>query len=162
MTIVILGMGSNIGDRLANLRAAVGALQERGVTVIATSSAWRTPPMPDDQPWYYNAVIVGETELEAEALLDVCKDVEFEFGRRPGRRWGPRTLDIDILFFGDERFQTDRLTIPHPGVVERGFVLAPLAEAWAGELPVLGRRAVDYLVEVDRTGLARIAALSRP
>jgi 2-amino-4-hydroxy-6-hydroxymethyldihydropteridine diphosphokinase len=162
MTIVILGLGSNIGDRVTNLRDAIAGLAERGVAFVGASSLWETPPMPADQPWYYNGVVVAETALEPEALLDVAKEVEHLAGRRPNRHWGPRPLDIDILFYGDERVATDRLTVPHPGIAERGFVLAPLAEAWQGELPVLGERAVDHLARVDRRGLSRISAFPRP
>lgn len=162
MTTVILAMGSNIGDRVANLRDGMAGLAERGVAITRTSSLWETPPMPADQPWYFNGVVVGETALSALQLLDAAKEVEHLAGRRPGRRWGPRPLDIDILFFGEERMTGDRLTIPHAGITERGFVLAPLAEAWPGPLPVLGRRAVDYLANVDRSGLTRIGAFPRP
>ena len=162
MTIVILGLGSNIGDRVANLRDAIAGLAERGVAVVGTSSLWETPPMPDDQPWYYNGVGVAETSLEPEALLETAKEVEHLAGRRANRRWGPRPLDVDILFYGDAAITTKRLTVPHPGIAERGFVLAPLAEAWHGELPVLGERALDYLARVDRSGLSRIGAFPRP
>lgn len=162
MTIVILGLGSNIGDRVANLRDAIAGLAERGVAVVGASSLWETPPVPDDQPWYYNGVVVAETSLEPGALLEAAKEVEHLAGRRPNRRWGPRPLDVDILFYGDEAITTTRLTVPHPGIAERGFVLAPLAEAWHGELPVLGERALEHLARVDRSGLSRIGAFPRP
>lgn len=162
MTTVILGIGANIGDRVANLRDGLAGLAERGLAVTQTSSLWETPPMPADQPWYYNGVVVAETGLSATAVLDAAKEVERLAGRRPNRRWGPRPLDVDILFFGTERIESERLTVPHPGITERGFVLAPLAEAWPGELPVLGERALDYLARVDRSGLARIGAFPRP
>jgi 2-amino-4-hydroxy-6-hydroxymethyldihydropteridine diphosphokinase len=126
-----LGLGSNVGDRAGHLRAAVEMLCERGVGVEAVSSAYETEPVGEvlDQPDFLNAAIRIRTELEPEALLDVCKQVEAERGRAlDAPRHSPRPLDIDLLLLGDLELETDRLTLPHPEVTSRRFVLAPLLE----------------------------------
>jgi 2-amino-4-hydroxy-6-hydroxymethyldihydropteridine diphosphokinase len=153
-----LGLGSNVGDRVAHLRAAVAALREHGVEVEAVSSVYETEPVGEilDQPDFLNAAIRIRTELEAEALLDLCKAIEIEQGRMlGGHRHGPRPLDVDLLLLGDLELRTDRLTLPHPQVARRRFVLEPLLEldpelslpdgtALAGALAALGPgQAVD-------------------
>ena len=155
MTKVILALGSNLGDRLANLRAAVALLSERGVIITRTSSVWETAPVPADQPAFVNAALVGETEVSATDLLAVLKSIEHQLGRRPARRWGPRPIDLDILFYGDQEIDSPDLTVPHPRIAERAFVLAPLSEVWPGPLPVLEAGALDLLATLDRSGIAR-------
>lgn len=155
MTCVVIALGSNLGDRAANLRAAVRELESQGVTIDARSAIWETPPVPAGQPPFLNAVVAGETALEPEPLLDVLKCIEWDLGRRPGRRWGPRPIDLDILFWGDSRHESDRLTIPHPRIAERAFVLAPLAEVIRGPLPVFGRAALELLAETSAEGIVR-------
>jgi 2-amino-4-hydroxy-6-hydroxymethyldihydropteridine diphosphokinase len=126
-----LGLGSNVGDSAGHLRAAIELLGERGVEVEAVSSAYVTEPVGDvlDQPDFLNAAVRICTELEPEALLDVCKAVEAERGRHfEAPRHSPRPLDVDLLLFGDLELATDRLTLPHPEVSSRRFVLAPLLE----------------------------------
>lgn len=126
-----LGLGSNIGDRESHLRAAVDLLSERGVEVEAFSSTYETEPVGEvlDQPDFLNAAIRIRTELEPEALLDVCKEVEVARGRAlDAPRHSPRPLDVDLLLLGDLELSTDRLTLPHPEVTSRRFVLAPLLE----------------------------------
>jgi 2-amino-4-hydroxy-6-hydroxymethyldihydropteridine diphosphokinase len=126
-----LGLGSNVGDSAAHLRAAIGLLGERGVEVEAVSSAYATEPVGEilDQPDFLNAAIRIRTELEPEQLLDVCKAVEAERGRGFGTpRHSPRPLDVDLLLFGDLELQTERLTLPHREVTSRRFVLVPLLE----------------------------------
>jgi 2-amino-4-hydroxy-6-hydroxymethyldihydropteridine diphosphokinase len=126
-----LGLGSNVGDRAAHLRAAIELLGERGVEVEAVSSAYETEPVGEllDQADFLNAAIRIRTELDPEELLDVCKQVEAERGRAPDApRHGPRPLDVDLLLLGDLELSTDRLTLPHPEVSSRRFVLAPLLE----------------------------------
>ena len=91
MTRIVVALGSNLGDRAANLRAAILELEEQGVTIDARSSIWETPPVPTDQPRYLNAVIAGETALDPEPLLDVLKHIEWQLGRRPSRRGRPCT-----------------------------------------------------------------------
>ncbi len=131
MRVGYLGLGSNIGDRAAHLRAAIEMLGERGVEVEAISSGYETEPVGEvlDQPDFLNAAIRIRTELEPEALLDVCKQVEVERGRQlEAPRHSPRPLDVDLLLLGDIELSTDRLTLPHPEVTSRRFVLAPLLE----------------------------------
>jgi 2-amino-4-hydroxy-6-hydroxymethyldihydropteridine diphosphokinase len=126
-----LGLGSNVGDREAHLRAAVAALDEHGVEVEATSSLYETEPVGEilDQPDFLNAAVRIRTELEPEALLDLCKAIEVEQGRMlGGQRHGPRPLDLDLLLLGDVELASDRLTLPHPQVTSRRFVLEPLLE----------------------------------
>jgi 2-amino-4-hydroxy-6-hydroxymethyldihydropteridine diphosphokinase len=126
-----LGLGSNVGEREEHLRAAVELLGERGVEVVAVSSTYETEPVGDvlDQPDFLNAAIRVRTDLEPEALLDACKAVEAERGRAlDAPRHSPRPLDVDLLLLGDLELSTERLTLPHPEVTSRRFVLAPLLE----------------------------------
>ena len=133
-----IALGSNLGDRLGNLRAAVAGLEEAMSPITAKSSVWETAPVPADQPPFFNAVVTMETWRSPQSLLKVLKQIEHDLGRRPERRWGPRPIDLDILFYGDERVETDDLQIPHPRILEREFVLGPLAEVMEGRLPNLG------------------------
>jgi 2-amino-4-hydroxy-6-hydroxymethyldihydropteridine diphosphokinase len=126
-----LGLGSNVGDAAAHLRAAVELLAGRGIEVDAVSSAYVTEPVGEvlDQPDFLNAAIRIRTDLEPEALLDVCKAVEAERGRAlDAPRHSPRPLDVDLLLFGDLELTSERLTLPHREVRSRRFVLAPLLE----------------------------------
>ena len=132
MTNGYLGLGSNVGDRRANLQAAVDALAGQGVTVLASSSTYDTDPvgLVLDQPAFLNACVRIATELEPEALLDACKAVERDLGRdlEGGVRHGPRPIDVDLLLLGDIEYRSDRLTLPHEQVTARRFVLIPLLE----------------------------------
>ncbi len=126
-----LGLGSNVGDPAAHLRAAIELLGEHGVEVEAVSSTYLTEPVGEvlDQPDFLNAAIRIRTELEPEALLEACKAVEAERGRSfDAPRHSPRPLDVDLLLLGDLELKTDRLTLPHPQVANRRFVLIPLLE----------------------------------
>lgn len=126
-----LGLGSNVGDRRAHLTAAVAGLSRHGVRVLRSSSVYDTEPvgLVLDQPEFLNACVEVETSLEPLELLDVCKAVEREVGREPGGvRHGPRVVDVDVLLLGDLRLESDRLTLPHPEVLSRRFVLVPLLE----------------------------------
>jgi 2-amino-4-hydroxy-6-hydroxymethyldihydropteridine diphosphokinase len=158
MTRVYLALGSNIGDRLANLRAALAALDERGVAVVARSAVWETPPVPAGQPPFLNAAVAAETTLDAPALLRQLQAIEYALGRRPGPHWGPRPIDIDILFHGEERIETPELTVPHARIAERAFVLAPLADVTRAALPVLGESALELLARTGLQGAVRRAA----
>ena len=155
MSEAILALGSNLGDRPANLRAALDFLEDLGATPTRVSSVWDTPPFPPDQPRYLNAVVAVETDLDPEALLAVAKEIEHLLGRRPAGRWRPRPVDIDLLFCGEREVATETLTVPHPRIAERAFVLLPLAEVLDGTLPVLGRSAVDLLDGLDTAGHER-------
>jgi 2-amino-4-hydroxy-6-hydroxymethyldihydropteridine diphosphokinase len=126
-----LGLGSNVGDRESHLRAAIELLGEREVEVEAVSSTYETEPVGEvlDQPDFLNAAIRIRTELEPEALLDACKEVEAARGRAlDAPRHSPRPLDVDLLLLGDLELSGDRLTLPHREVSTRRFVLAPLLE----------------------------------
>jgi 2-amino-4-hydroxy-6-hydroxymethyldihydropteridine diphosphokinase len=127
-----LGLGSNVGDRRANLQAAVDRLPAEGVAVLASSSTYDTDPvgLVLDQPAFLNACVRIETDLEPEALLDACKAVERELGRdlEGGIRHGPRPIDVDLLLLGDTEYASDRLRLPHEQVTARRFVLIPLLE----------------------------------
>ncbi len=126
-----LGLGSNVGDSAAHLRAAIELLREHGVEVEAVSSAYLTEPVGEvlDQPDFLNAAVRIRTGLEPEALLDVCKAVEAERGRAlDAPRHSPRPLDVDLLLLGDIELETERLALPHREVSSRRFVLAPLLE----------------------------------
>jgi 2-amino-4-hydroxy-6-hydroxymethyldihydropteridine diphosphokinase len=126
-----LGLGSNLGDREAHLRGAVEGLREHGVTVEVVSSLYETEPVGEitDQPDFLNAAVRVRTALEPEALLDLSKAIEAEHGRVfGGPRHGPRPIDIDLLLLGEIEMSTERLTLPHPEVTSRRFVLLPLLE----------------------------------
>jgi 2-amino-4-hydroxy-6-hydroxymethyldihydropteridine diphosphokinase len=126
-----LGLGSNQGDRLANLRAARAALERHGIEVTGSSSAYETEPQGEvtDQPDFLNACLRVRTDLGPEELLDVCKAVEGEVGRRPGgARHGPRVIDVDVLLLDETEIESDRLTLPHPELRNRRFVIEPLLE----------------------------------
>jgi 2-amino-4-hydroxy-6-hydroxymethyldihydropteridine diphosphokinase len=143
-----LGLGSNVGDRRAHLLDAVAALPEHGVQVLASSSVYETEPvgLVLDQREFYNACLRIETALGPEGLLDACKAVERSLGRAPGGvRHGPRPIDVDVLLLGEERFESERLTLPHPEVVSRRFVLVPLLELDPGLRLPDGRALADAL-----------------
>jgi 2-amino-4-hydroxy-6-hydroxymethyldihydropteridine diphosphokinase len=125
-----LGLGSNVGNRRTNLERAVEALPRHGVTVTASSSVYETEPvLLPDQRDFYNACVRIETDHEPERLLDECKAVERELGRRAsGTRYGPRTIDLDVLLLDGQQYSSARLTLPHPEVRWRRFVLVPLLE----------------------------------
>jgi 2-amino-4-hydroxy-6-hydroxymethyldihydropteridine diphosphokinase len=126
-----LGLGSNEGDRPAALAAAREALEARGVEVVAASSFYETAPQGEvpDQPDFLNACVAIETALAPEELLDACKAVERELGREPGGvRHGPRPIDVDLLLLGEIEQRSERLTLPHPEITSRRFVLEPLLE----------------------------------
>jgi 2-amino-4-hydroxy-6-hydroxymethyldihydropteridine diphosphokinase len=126
-----LGLGSNQGDRLANLRAARAALERHGIEITGSSSAYETEPQGEvtDQPDFLNACLRIRTALDPEQLLDACKVVERELGRGPaGPRHGPRPIDVDVLLLGELEHESERLTLPHPELRNRRFVIEPLLE----------------------------------
>jgi 2-amino-4-hydroxy-6-hydroxymethyldihydropteridine diphosphokinase len=130
--IAYLGLGSNVGDRLANLRAAAARIgAQAGISVLARSSVYETEPMGAvlDQPDFFNAALEIESELDPLDLLRACKGVERELGRvHGGPRHGPRPIDVDLLLAGDLQLETDSLVLPHPETANRRFVLVPLLE----------------------------------
>jgi 2-amino-4-hydroxy-6-hydroxymethyldihydropteridine diphosphokinase len=153
---LFLALGSNLGDRFANLRAAITALPP-AVRVVQESSVYETPPWGlTDQPAFLNLVLKGETSLGPVELLHQLKNLETGLGRVPAVRWGPRLIDMDILFYADLVLQIQGLVIPHPHLHERAFVLVPLADIAPGLLhPVFGRTVRDLLAGVDSSGVKR-------
>ncbi|WP_368529648.1 2-amino-4-hydroxy-6-hydroxymethyldihydropteridine diphosphokinase [Enterobacter cloacae] len=129
MTLAYIAIGSNLASPLEQVNAAVQALGEIPQSrIVAVSSFYRTPPLgPQDQPDYLNAAVVLDTALDAETLLDNTQRIELQQGRvRKAERWGPRTLDLDIMLFGNEVINTPRLIVPHYDMKNRGFMLWPL------------------------------------
>lgn len=127
---VFLGLGSNIGDKASNLRVATSELSHAtGITVLKTSCLYKSAPWGyEDQDWFLNGVVEISTTLSPHQLLKTIKDIESRMGRQPGPEWGPRLIDIDILLYDQESVETPDLTIPHPFLTERLFVLVPLLE----------------------------------
>lgn len=151
MSTAYLGLGSNVGDRAANLRAAVGALESAGVEVLARASLYETAPQGEvtDQPDFLNSVVRVRTTLAPLELLDLAKQIERELGRETGGpRHGPRPIDVDVLLVGDETLQHERLTLPHPEIASRRFVLEPLLELDPGLVLPGGVRAVTLAAAV--------------
>ncbi len=132
-----LGLGSNLGDRLLNLQRAVEVLDRPGrLAVLRSSRVYESAPIGPAQPDYLNAVVEVETDLDPKQLLAACQEVEATMGRTRAERWGPRVIDVDILTYGSETVDQPGLTIPHPRMHERAFVLIPLLELRpAGSLP---------------------------
>src|SRR5437016_1990240 len=129
MTTTYLSLGSNLGDRAANLKAAIAALPSANLGVRKVSAFYETEPVDYlDQPWFLNCVVEGETDSQPIDLLRALRAIESQLGSKKAFAKGPRLLDIDILLFGDQSIVTPELQIPHPRMVERKFVLAPLAE----------------------------------
>ena len=133
MTTAYVGLGSNLGDREGSIRRAAELIGARRLSSVVETEPWGL----EDQPRFLNAAAELETQLSAHALLDLLLDVERRLGRvRDGRRWGPRTIDLDLLLFGGETIDEPDLTVPHPFLLERAFVLGPLAELAPGvEIP---------------------------
>jgi 2-amino-4-hydroxy-6-hydroxymethyldihydropteridine diphosphokinase len=147
-----LGLGSNVGDRRAQLAAAVAALPRHGVRVLASSSAYETEPVGEilDQPDFLNACLRIATAHDPEALLDACKAVERELGREPGgERHAPRPIDVDVLLLGDMEYASERMRLPHAEVLSRRFVLVPLLELDPELTTPDGRRLADALASLD-------------
>jgi len=147
-----LGLGSNLGDRRAQMEAGIAGLRAAGVEVIASSSVWETEPVGEilDQPDFLNSCLEVRTALGPIELLDVVKQIELNLGRDPnGPRHGPRPLDIDLLLLGDLVFEHERLTIPHREVLTRRFVMAPLLELAPGLVLSTGE-SVDEAFDVPR------------
>lgn len=153
---VFLALGTNLGDRMAHLRAALDSLPP-DVQIAKRSPVYETPAWGyEDQGPFLNMVIEGQTQLEPEALLARLKQLETELGRTPSFHWGPRVIDMDILFYDQLVLGTPHLTIPHPRLQERAFVLVPLADlAPEWKHPVLGRTVRELLSEVDTSGIQR-------
>lgn len=149
-----LSLGANLGDPKSTMAAALVSLDAvADVRVSTVSRLYRTPPWgPVEQPPFINCCALVATTLAPDALMQLCLDIEKRLKRVRDVRWGPRVIDIDILTYGTEVIHTPLVTVPHPRMTERGFVLVPLAEI-APELRVLGRTIRDWLSATDVTGI---------
>lgn len=156
LTVIGLGLGSNIGDKPGNIKRALDLLErQKIVAVTAVSSIYRTPPWGyTQQEDFANACAVGQTRLPPLDLLAATRSVEIEMGRQPSIRWGPRLIDIDILFYGDTSFEERELNLPHKSLFERAFVLVPLAEI-APDLKIAGRSVKEAAARVAGEPIAK-------
>ena len=156
-----LGLGGNVGDVAATMAAALRMLDEAGdCRVVAVSSLYRTPPWgKTDQAPFVNACALVETDRSPQALLRLCLDIErrLKRDRKKGERWGPRTIDLDILTYGDAAVSEPDLALPHPRMTERGFVLEPLAEI-APDMVIAGKSVAEWRNDADVAGIEKIAA----
>ena len=153
---VYIALGTNLSDRLANLRAAIESMPPE-IQVLAESHVYETPPWGyEDQPAFLNMALKAETDLEPELLLNFLKLLEVELGREQSFHWGPRLIDLDILFYDDLVLDSPPLVIPHPRLQERAFVLVPLADV-APDLihPVLDQSVRELLAQVNTEGIER-------
>lgn len=153
MTLVYIALGGNLGDRMANLEAAIAALAPR-VAVLERSPVYESDPKyMTDQPRFLNMALAAETELDAPSLLVFLKSIEERLGRVPGERNGPRPIDLDIVFFGNDVIDLPDLTVPHPRLAERAFVLRPLADIASARIhPVTGLSVGEMLDALDDDG----------
>lgn len=149
-----LGLGGNIGDPVHAMAEALRMLDKRpDCRITAVSGVYRTPPWGKlDQADFFNACAAVETSLSPEELLDACLDIEREMKRVRTERWGPRTIDIDVLTYSGVQQSTGTLELPHPRMTERGFVLKPLAD-FAGALVIGGRAVSEWLEDADTSGI---------
>ncbi|MCA9982957.1 MAG: 2-amino-4-hydroxy-6-hydroxymethyldihydropteridine diphosphokinase [Anaerolineales bacterium] len=152
---IYLSLGTNLGDRRANLQQALRRLPA-GLNIVAISPVYETPPWGMvEQPAFLNLCLSAETKLTPRALLTFLKKLETELGRVTAQRWGPRLIDIDILFYDDLVYEDDVLTIPHPSLAERAFVLGPLRDIAPGlRHPRTGRSVAEMAAAIDLNGLA--------
>ncbi|MCL5256158.1 MAG: 2-amino-4-hydroxy-6-hydroxymethyldihydropteridine diphosphokinase [Gammaproteobacteria bacterium] len=153
-----IGLGANLDQPLQTLQRAVAVLsRDPALHDWQCSSLYQSKPMgPQDQPDYVNAVATFTTSFSAVQLLDFLQDIENQFGRVRQQRWGARTLDLDILLYADSAFHTERLTVPHPGMLEREFVLVPLAEIAPNLTLSAGQTAADAAARIPLNGLCKV------
>jgi 2-amino-4-hydroxy-6-hydroxymethyldihydropteridine diphosphokinase len=146
-TVAYIGVGSNIGDRVRNISAAAHFLCSlTGITLERTSSLYETAPVGPGQRDFINAVLKIRTSLSPVALLDALKEIEKKMGRKAGKRWGPRVIDLDLLLYGKTLVSAPGLTVPHPEMANRRFVLVPLAELAPGLVHPQLRKTVSTLL----------------
>ena len=152
-----LALGGNVGDVEQAFRTSLAALRANAhVSVLKESAIYRTPPWgKTDQPDFLNMAAEIETDLSAHDLLDLCLTIERASGRVREERWGPRTIDLDIIAYDDQMIADERLTVPHPHAHERAFVLAPMADL-APDLMIAGKSVRDWLAQVDTSGMTRL------
>lgn len=163
MSLMYLGLGSNLNDRYANLQQAIAQLQEH-FTITAISPVYATEPWGDtDQPPFLNVCVAAVATTSPHDALRIVKAIETEMGRQPERHWGPRLIDIDILFYDKLILADAELTIPHPCIAERAFVLAPLADIIPTfHHPQTGETVEEMLERVDAAGVERLFEMHFP
>jgi len=145
---IVLGLGSNMGDREGHLRDAIASLHQRKITARRSASLYLTEPRDYmEQPWFMNTVIEVETNLDPLGLLESCLAVERDAGRIRDEFRGPRPIDVDILFYGDQQIRTPELVVPHPRYADRRFVLVPLAELVPDFRDPTSRATIQELLE---------------
>jgi 2-amino-4-hydroxy-6-hydroxymethyldihydropteridine diphosphokinase len=158
-----IGLGSNLGDRLGNLRQALAFLSESGVSILERSHVYETPPYgKTDQPLFLNATVIVEHEGDALSLLALLKGIEKRIGRQDRGHWGPREIDLDLLMIPGFTYRDENLEVPHPGIADRAFVLVPLAEIaphWVH--PVIGLEVAELAgrFKAEALSFCRIALL---
>jgi len=150
----IIALGSNLGDKAANIDRAIGLLTQAGdVRLVSRSRDFATEPWgKTDQDWFVNACIAVATELSARRLLERCQEIERRMGRVATEKWGPRIIDLDLLVYRDEAIREPELVLPHPHISERAFVLAPLMDI-APSLNIGGRSVRELLEAIDAGGV---------
>jgi len=161
VTQAAIALGSNIGDRLGTMRQAVMLLEERSLRISASSDVFETPPWGmENQPRFLNACVLAETDILPRALLELLLNIESDLGRIRRYKWGPREIDLDLLFYDDQVFNESGLVLPHPQMHRRAFVLVPLlqiAPDWRH--PVLGKSIRELAGSMDASSIIRITRL---
>jgi 2-amino-4-hydroxy-6-hydroxymethyldihydropteridine diphosphokinase len=154
-----IGLGSNLGDRQMQVALALDSLaMHPHIDILAVSALYETPPWgKTDQPAFFNAAVLVDTDLAPRTLLEAVLGIERSLGRVRGTLWGPRTIDLDILLYGEEVIDEPGLTVPHPRIQERAFVIRPLADILPDAV-IAGRRVADWLAELDVSGIEEAAA----
>ena len=161
MTQTAIALGSNIGDRLGTIRQAVMLLEERSLRISASSDVFETPPWGmENQPRFLNACVLAETDILPRALLELLLNIESDLGRIRRYKWGPREIDLDLLFYDDQVFNESGLVLPHPQMHRRAFVLVPLVQiAPDWRHPVLGKSIRELAGSLDACSIIRITRL---
>lgn len=161
MRVAAIGLGSNVGDRLGALRRALSLLKRKGVEILRKSDVFETPPVGlTEQPRFLNACVLVKTSMDPQLLLAQLKEIEVAVGRQDRGPWGPREIDLDILYIDDLAIRDGELEIPHPRMHERAFVLLPLSQiAPHWRHPILGKTVEELLKEVSLSGIIYITTL---
>ena len=151
-----IGLGGNVGDVFANMKTAIKSLNEHPkISVKSISNVYKTPPWGiEDQDWFLNACASVETSLSAQELLAACLEAEKMLKRVRNLRWGPRTIDLDVLVFGEEVIAEDNLQVPHPRIQERAFVLMPIADI-APDMLLHGKTISHWLETIDASEIQK-------
>lgn len=158
-----LALGSNMGDKVGTIGQAIALLESHSeIDVVSRSKLYKTPPWgEEDQDWFVNACLEVTTTFTPLKLLDACQAIENELGRVRAARWGPRVIDLDVLTYGDLEYSDRRLTLPHPRITERAFVLVPLHDL-APNLLFDGKPVSAWLDDVDRSGITVVDPADEP